>query len=250
MAFFGLETVRRRFLGAVAGALLVGLAACGGGGDGGTGPTVAPTAPTLLIRSEVTGEVRADFRVQFFFSAPVTFPSGTLPFSLSGASVVSGSFGAISADTYQVTLRPDPNRQGLVDLRVPAGAYADASGRATNAVSYEFAQPFNTLAPFSKLSFGGPVDPLGLITGPGTMTLEFDAVLDAPLRADQIQLTAGSAAQFLKVSGAGQKDRYTFVFTPPPATSGGVTFEIGRGVVSSGGIPNERNWWTFGLATP
>ena len=224
------------------------LAACGGGGGGGT---PLATAPTLLIRSDATGEVRGNFNVQFFFSVPVSFASSTgiLPFSLAGASVVPNSFKQLSSDSWQVTLAPDTNKQGLVDLRVPPGAFTDPASGLSNTVAYEFGQPYNTLVPYAKLEFGGPVNALGMITGAGTFTLRFDAVLDAPLTVDKISYTAGTIGQFVKTSGTGQKDAYTFVFSPPPATSGAVTFEIAKGAVTSGGIPNNRDWWSFGLAT-
>lgn len=226
------------------------LAACGGGG-GGT-PTTALQAPSLLIRSDVTGEVRGNVNVQFFFSAPVLFSGSQteLTFTVSGASKVAGSFKQLSPDTWQVTLAPAANQQGMIDLRVPAGAFTDSTGSASNTMAYEYAQPFNTVAPFAKLEFGGPVNALGLITGPGTFTLRFDAVLDAPLAVDKIVYTAGTIGQFQKTSGTGQKDTYTFVFSPPPATFGSVTFELPRGAVTSGGIPNGRDWWNFGLSTP
>jgi hypothetical protein len=173
-----------------------------------------------------------------------------LNFTVAGATRVAGSFKQLSADTWQVTLTPAANQQGMIDLRVPPGAFSDATGVASNAMAYEYAQPFNTVAPFAKLEFGGPVDAIGMITGAGTFTLRFDAVLDAPLTAAKIAYTAGTIGQFQKTSGTGQKDTYTFVFSPPPATFGGVTFELPRGSVTSGGIPNGRDWWNFGLATP
>lgn len=225
------------------------LAACGGGGGGGT--SIA-AAPSLLIRSDSTGEVRGNFNVQFFFSVPVNFASstGVLPFSLSGASVVANSFKQLTSDTWQVTLTPDANKQGIVDLRVPPGAFSDPANGLSNTLSYEFAQPYNTLAPFARLEFGGPVNALGFITGAGTFTMRFDAVLDAPLAVDKIAFTAGTIGQFTKTSATGQKDVYTFVFSPPPATGGGVVFELPRAAVTAGGIPNLRDTWSFGLATP
>ena len=228
------------------------LAACGGGGGGVDTPTTATQAPTLIIRSDVTGEVRGNVNVQFFFSAPALFTGGQpeLGFSLSGASKVPGSFKQLSSDTWQVTLTPSANQQGMIDLRVPPGAFTDSTGAASNTAAYEYAQPFNTIAPFAKLEFAGPLNSFGLIAGVGTFTLRFDAVLDAPLAVDKIAYTAGSIGQFQKTSGTGQKDTYTFVFSPPPATFGSVTFELPKGAVTSGGVPNNRDWWNFGLATP
>lgn len=222
------------------------MAGCGGGG----GDTQELQAPALLIRSAATGEVRGAFDVQFFFSAPVGFPSGRLPFSLSGGSEVPGSLSPLTSDTWQVRLTPNPNQEGLVELEVPAGAFTDAAGGPSNGVAYAFAQPFNTLAPFATLSFDGPMNALGMITGPGAFTLAFNAVLDAALTAQGVDVTVGSIGGFSRTSAAGQPDAYTFTYTPPAATVGAVTFELGTGVVASGGIPGDRNWWSFGLATP
>lgn len=238
---------RNRRLLALAGLGL--LAACGGGGGGGT---PLATAPTVLVRSDVTGEARGNFNVQFFFSVPVSFTAtnGILSFTLSGASIVPNSFKQLTSDTWQVTLSPTSNKQGVVDLRVPPGAFKDPATGLDNPVAYEFGQPYNTLAPFAQLDFAGPLNSLGMITGSGTFTLRFDAVLDAPLTVDKIGCTAGTIGQFTRTSATGQKDVYTFVFSPPPATSGAVTFELPKAAVTSGGIPNLRDIWSFGLATP
>ncbi len=212
----------------------------------------APTPPIVFIRSEATGEVKAPFTVQFFFSAPVSFnsESGTLPFSLSGARIVEGTFAQVNADTWQVTLAPDANRRGLVDLRVPAGAFVDQKTRLQNRVAFEFAQPFNTLAPFARLEFTGPTDALRRITGAGRLDLRFDAVLDQRLPMAAFTCSAGELGALQRTSADGQKDSYALTFAPPAMTAGGVTCELAVGSVSAGGITNLRDWWTFGLATP
>lgn len=250
-----LDGIRRLGLGWARGfatALLCGvLAACGGGGGGDIALPVAPgQAPTLIIRSDVAGEVRANFNVQFFFSAPVVFPGGgTLAFALSGASIVPGTFRQLAPDTWQITLSPDVNKEGVIDLRVPAGAYADATSGERNAVAYDFAQPFDTRAPYARMEFTGPLNFLGMITGPGTFTMRFESVLDAPLTADKLAASAGTVTQFRKTSGGGEKDVYTFSFAPPPASFGGMLFELPAGAVSTAGIPNLRETWNFAIDT-
>ena len=233
-------------------ALLCGvLAACGGGGGGDIALPVAPgQAPTLIIRSDVAGEVRANFNVQFFFSAPVVFPGGgDLAFALSGARIVPGTFRQLAPDTWQITLSPDVNKEGVIDLRVPAGAYADATSGERNAVAYDFAQPFDTRAPYAQLEFTGPLNFLGMISGPGTFTMRFQSVLDAPLAADKLVASAGTVTQFRKTSGPGEKDVYTFSFAPPAASFGGMVFELPAGSVSTAGIPNLRETWNFTIDT-
>lgn len=236
---------RRAGLRLGAAALLSLLAACGGG-DGDAAP---PQAPALDIRSDVNGEARATFTVTFFFSDDVDLPNGQLAFSLSGGSVVAGSFRRIDERTASVRIRPNAGARGLVDLRVPAGAFRDATGTAGNPVAYAFAQPYDTLPPFATLSFAGPVDALGFITGAGSFTLSFGTALDAPLSASGLLVLPGTVSGFAKTSPTGAPDVYTFAYAPPAATFGGVTVEILPGVVSSGGIPNDRERWTFGLAS-
>lgn len=238
---------RRRVLAAAAASSLL-LAACGGGG--GAGEVPLPVAPSLDIRSDVVGDARAPFTVTFYFAAAVVLPGGTLAFSLSGASIVANSFKRIDDRTYSVQLRPNPATQGLINLGVPAGAYRDATDRVSNTVAYAFAQPFDTEPPLANLVFGGPVDGLGFITGPGTFTLTFNGVLDAPLAAAKLLVSTGTIAGFTKTSGATQPDVYTFSYTPPPATRGFVVFLLPAGSVSRLGLANEDLSWSSGLATP
>lgn len=222
------------------------LAGCGGGGGGGA---EVVSAPTLDVRSDIAGEARAPFTVTFYFSDVVTLPTGTLAFALSGGSVVSGSFRRINDRTYAVQIRPNASARGLIDLRVPAGAFADASGVAFNAVAYAFAQPYDTLPPLATLTFAGPVNGLGFITGAGTFTLAFSAVLDAPMAATALGVSVGTISNFARTSAPAQTDTYTFTYTPPAATAGSVVFELPPASVASGGIPNDTDFWTFGLAT-
>jgi hypothetical protein len=236
---------RRTGLRLGAAALLSLLAACGGGGGGST----PPQAPSLDIRSDVNGEARAPFTVTFFFSDAVDLPNGQLAFSLSGGSVVAGSFRRIDERTASVSIRPNPSARGLVDLRVPVGAFRDATGTTGNPVAYAFAQPYDTLPPFATLTFGGPVNALGFITGAGNFTLSFSVALDAPLTADKVEVQPGTVSGFTRTSAPGAPDVYTFAFTPAAATFGSVTVDILPGAVSSGGIPNDREGWTFGLAS-
>lgn len=228
----------------VLGAAALLLAGCGGGGDG-----AGPSAPTLEIRSDLVGEARGIFTVSFYFSAPVMLPTGTLPFSLTGGSVVAGSFTMVDDRTCTVRIRPNASAQGLIDLRVPVAAFRDLSGTVSNAVAYAFAQPYDTLPPLATLSFGGPTSVLGFITGAGTLTLGFSSVLDAALPALALQVSAGSLTAPVKTSAAGQPDVYTFTYTPPAATAGTVVFTLPAGSVARGGIPNDTDYWTFGLAT-
>jgi hypothetical protein len=220
------------------------LAACGGA------VVLFPAeAPSLVIRSDVIGEARAPFTVTFFFSDDVELPGGNLLFNLTGGSVVAGSFRRLDARTASVQIQPSASARGLIDLRVPAGAFRDATGTAASTVAYAFAQPYDTLPPFATLSFGGPMNSLGFITGPGTFTLRFSSALDAPLTATRLAVSTGSISAFTKTSAGNLPDVYTFSYTPPAATFGSIVFELPPGSVTSGGIANDGDYWSFGLGS-
>jgi hypothetical protein len=234
----------------LASAALVGVlvAACGGGG--GDGPATPPTAPRLEIRTDAPQTVRGLITLEFVFSDDVSIPTGELKFSLSGANVVPGSAKLVNSRRYTVDLQPWANRQGLIDLGVPPGAFKDRTGAVANTIAYEFIRPYDTLAPYAVMKFLGPIDPLGRITGAGAFRMQFNSVLDAPLAAQSLVASSGSISGFQKTSAAGELDTYTFNYTPPPATRGGLTFELPKGSVSSKGIGNVFDWWPFALATP
>lgn len=226
------------------------LAACGGGGgDAGTPPPAA-TAPALDIRSDVNGEARSIFTITFFFSDAVRLPNNNLAFSLSGGSLVAGSFTQLNDRTYSVRVRPNASARGLVDLRVPPGAFTDIEGRVSNTVAYAFAQPYDTLPPLVTLTFGGPTNALGLITGPGTFTVTFSGVLDAPLANGVLRGgEPGTISALTKTSATGQPDVYTFTYTPPTNTFGIVGFVLPADSVTRNGIGNDTELWNFGIST-
>jgi hypothetical protein len=235
--------VQRRRLAALL--ALAPLAACGGGG----GSSAPITAPTLDIRSNTVGDARGPFTVTFYFSDAISLPTGTLAFSLNGGRVVAGSFRKVDDRTYSVQVSPNANAQGLIDLRVPAGAYRDITGEVANTVAYAFAQPYDTLPPLATLSFGGPVTALGFISGAGSFTLTFSGVLDAPLTLAKLRVSVGTLSNLQRTSAAGAPDVYTFSYEPPAATAGAVVLELPAGSVTRGGIPNDTDYWTYGLAT-
>lgn len=230
-------------------AFVLGAAAWVAGCGGGTDSSPAPTAPALDIRADVVGVARGEFTVTFFFADAVHIPADVLPFALSGASVVAGSFRRVDARTCSVRLTPFSDRQGLIDLRVPAGAYQDASGAVFNSVAYEFAQPYDTRRPFATLAVAGALNSLGFITGPVVFTLSFPIALDAPLTAASVLVSAGAVSGFASTVVAGQAQSYRFDYTPPAATNGRLVVELPAGVVASAGLPNELGVWSYWIAS-
>ena len=221
-------------------------AGCGGGGSDGALPA---SAPALDIRSDAVGVARAEFTVTFYFSDAVRLPNDTLAFALSGASVVAGSFRRIDARTCSVRLTPFSDRQGLIDLRVPAGAFLDGNGSVANTVAYEFAQPYDTRRPYATLALTGAVNALGFITGPVVFTLSFPVTLDAPLDAAKVLVSTGAVAGFASTVVAGQAQSYRFDYTPPSATTGRLAVELPAGAVTAAGLPNDVGVWSYWIAT-
>ena len=233
----------------IATALMV--AGCGGGGSGGSVAVVV--ARTLDIRSNVAGEATGVFTVTFDFSDKVLLTNSQLPFSTTNGAPVAGSFAQLSMSRYTVQIQPAANRQGVFELKVPAGAFKDATGAQGNTVAYEFAQPINTIVaagPEASWTDSAPVGDIW-ITGPVTVTLSFNDVLDAPLDPAKLEVSAGTISNFRKTSAVGAKDIYAFSYTPPAATQGVVTIELPKNVVSSGGFPNSIvSWWSRAIKTP
>lgn len=234
---------RRQLVLGAAGAI-VAVSGCGGGG------APSPQAPSLEIRSDLAGEARGPFWVNFYFSAPVFLPGGALAFSLSGGSVVAGSFRQTDARSAVVQIRPNAGSRGLVSLQVPTGAFADATGVAYNRQAVSFAQPYDTLPPLATLSFAGPVNALGFITGAGDFDLVFSRALDEPLTASPLQWSVGLVSDFRRLSAPGQPDAYRLAYLPPPATTGSLVVDLPPGSVRAEGIANDADYWSFGLATP
>ena len=249
-SLFSAVRASRRLWGMVAGmgvALL--MAGCGGGGGG---TPVAVVAPSLEMRSNVGGEATGVFTVTFDFSDKVTLANGQLPYSTTNGVPVAGSFAQLSTTRYAVQIQPAANRQGVFELKVPAGAFKDATGAQSSTVAYEFAQPINTIiaaGPEASWTDSAPADLW--LTGPVTVTISFNEVLDAPLEMAKLQVSTGAISNFRKTSVTGAKDVYAFLYTPPAATQGGVTIELPTGAVASSGFSNSIvSWWSRAIRTP
>lgn len=232
------------------------LSACGGGSSGGSGAET-PVAPTITSLSSDAGEVASDpFLVTVVFSAPVVIPDGTqLALCESSGTVYcnvkAGTLQAVAGatNTYTLQVIPVKQRKGLARIKIPAGAFKDSTGRVSNTVSYELPQFINTVGPNASFS---PDSAGSLITGPLTVTMTFDSVLDSALTASQLLVSDGAISDFQKTSGAGANDVYTFRYTPPSSIGGSLTIVLPDGSVSAGGIKNGFNiqWGPHTLLVP
>ena len=229
------------------------LAACGGGGSG---DPVDTSVPTLAIASYAPATARAPFKLTFTFSAPVTIPSadGILAWATSSgmASADRSTFTKVSATQCSVAVTPNPAKKGDWTLTVPAGAYLNAAGNASNATAVAVTQNIDTMPFFGLFSSTWPAGQIAL-DAPTTVTLRFSDVLDADLTLDKLAVSStdlttklpnvpGSVGNLVKTSAPGAAPVYTFVYTPVSGKSA-VTVTLPAGSVFSGGLPNADSAW-------
>ena len=224
------------------------LSACGGGSSGSVPET--PVIPTLTMSSNAGEEASEPFTVTFAFSAPVTIthPSGVLQLASTNCTPVPGTFVKTGAASYTMVVNPHAGKKGIAEIRLAPGSFKDSTGTVTNTVSYEFAQPFNTVGPVATFDKPGIL----FITEQITVRVSFDAVLDTALTLDKLTTSVGGVSNLLKTSALGANDSYTFSYTPPAATLGTVIIQIPQGSVASGGIASgtAQQWGPYGIKTP
>ncbi len=214
------------------------LAACGGSGPN---DTVATTAPTLEISSNISGIASGPVTIHFQFSAGVApFPSGSLPFTLRGGRQVPGSFTSLSAREFTVIITPNANTSGAIELSVPPGAFSDATGRVSNTSAYNFAQAFDTAisptVPWVDISSNLQ----GSANGPITLTFSFNMDVGSSFTLDKLILGDLTAGNLIKLSPT----VYTLVVTPPANSRGTAIVTLPEGAVTDAlsGLPNTRDF--------
>ena len=218
------------------------LAACGGGGSDDQVPAVAPT---LTITSNAGALASGEFTLRFEFSAAVAaFPTGSLVFALQGGRQVAGSFRSISATVFTVDIVPNAQGSGTLLLTVPAGAFADATGKASNTVPYSFAQAYNTILPDTEPTVEMKSAVAGDATGPFTLNISFNLDVGDSFTLADLKVTGATASALTKLSGTD----YTVVVTPPTGSTGLAIVELMQGSVTavSSGVVNGRSW-AFGF---
>jgi hypothetical protein len=224
------------------------LSACGGGSGGGVPDT--PVIPTLTISSNAGEEASEPFTVTFAFSAPVTInhASGILQLASTNCTPVPNTFAKTGAATYTMVVNPHAGKKGIAEIRLAPGTFKDSTGTVANTLSYEFAQAFNTIGPIATFDQPGVL----FITGPSTVRISFDAVLDATLTIDKLTASVGTVSDLVKTSAPGANDSYTFTFTPPAATLGTVIIQLPSGSVAAGGIASgtAQQWGPYAIKTP
>jgi hypothetical protein len=237
------DSSRRHLLAAVGCTTL--LAACGGGSD--EVVVVPAVAPTLTISSSAGALAAAAFTVRFEFSAPVAaFPSGSLPFALQGGRQVAGSFKALSATVFTVGIEPNAQSNGNVLLSVPAGAFADATGKASNTVAYTLTQAYDTRVPDTEPRADMATATPGDATGPFTVNINFNIDVGDTFTLADLQVTGATASALTKLSATA----YSVLLTPPAGSTGLklATVELLQGSVTAvaSGVANSRGW-AFGF---
>lgn len=202
------------------------------------------------MTSNAGEEASEPFTVTFAFSAPVTIshPSGILQLASTNCTPVPNTFAKTGPSTYTMVVNPHAGKQAIAELRLAPGTFKDSTGVLTNTVSYEFAQAINTIGPVATFDQPGVV----FITGPVTVRVSFNAVLDAALTQDKLTASVGTISNLVKTSTLGANDSYTFSYTPPATTLGTVIIQIPQGSVASGGIASGtvQQWGPYGIKTP
>ena len=231
-------------------ALLVVLAGLLSGCGGGSGfePPVA-MAPQLTISSNVAGTASGPVTLRFKFSADVAaFPSGSLPFAMSGARQIAGSFAKVSPSEFTTVVQPDVSKVGSISITVPAGAFSDSSGQAPSTQSYTFSQPYNTVVPDTEplvdISAGAST-----ASGQFTITLTFNIDVGSSFTLDKLSLSVLGSSDPLARATASALTKvsptvYTALITPVSTTSGLVVVTLPKGAVTGlvSGVSNSRDW--------
>ena len=233
---------RRHLLGSLGCSAL--LAACGGG-SGDAAVVVPAVAPTLTISSGAGDLAGAEFVVRFEFSEPVAaFATGSLAFALQGGRQVVGSFKTLSATVFTVNIEPNSQSAGDLLLTVPPGAFADATGTASNLVAYNLTQAYDTRLPDTEPRVDMTAADAGDASGPFTVNIRFNLDVGDSFDLTDLSVSGATASVLSKVSATD----YTLVLTPPTGTNGLAIVELLQDSVTAvaSGVANQRRW-AFGF---
>jgi hypothetical protein len=248
--------------------LIALMGACGGGGGGGSEAPVDISnivVPTVTITSDAPAVAKLPFTLTFTFSGPIMIYSadGILPWAVPNGSAKPDktTFKKVSDTKYTVVVKPTNQSKGDWKLILPPGAYKDVTGVKYSTEAASVTQAIDTQAPFAIFS-ATPSAGQTVFTGPTTVTISFNTLLDANLTAGALVLSAfnldtqeplaspGVISNFVKTSFTNEKNVYTFLYTPPAGRSS-VVVELPAGAVSAGGAPNESsNWSAVFITTP
>lgn len=224
----------------IAGASLLLLAGCGGGN---TEREEDPVVPSLVITSDAPGDATGPFSVRFTFSAAVSSFASTRVVitngALNGAALVK-----LSDTVYTLRVTPTANRQDVLTVQVPAGAFRDATGAVANAVAYSFGQTIDTVVVGNEPVLTITHDAAGsFATGPVTFGFDFSLDVGTSFAVDDIRLDTGTLGNFTRVSGT----RCTVVVTLPAATTGLLKLKVPAGAfTSTAGVPSRKDY-TIGV---
>ena len=153
---------------------------------------------------------------------------------------MAGSFKSLSATVFTVDIEPNSQSTGTLLLTVPAGAFADATGKASNTVPYSFAQAYNTVLPDTDPRVEMKSAIAGDATGPFTVNITFNLDVGDSFTLADLKLTSATASALTKLSAT----TYTVLVTPPTGTAGLAIVELLQGSVTavSSGVANSRSW--------
>lgn len=219
--------------------LLSVVAACGGGGGGDGDSTPPAVAPALTISSDAPGTATGPFTLSFSFSAKVSeFATNRI---LVGGGFLNGATLTRVGDTlYTLVVTPTPNRVGVAEVTVQAGAFKDATGAAASTRAYSFSQPYDTVVVSNEPLLTITHDLVsGAATGPIRFTFDFSNDVGTSFTPGSVEVTGGTITAFNRESAT----RYSMQVTPPAATTGLVLLRVRAGAfASAGGVPSGQEY--------
>ena len=181
------------------------------------------TPPDVSITGVPTLEKNEAFDLTITFSEAVNgFQSDDI--TLTGSAAASLKSGSDGDSEYTLTITPDEDVEGDVEIQVPAGAVKDAAGNDNAASAVTDSVHIDTIPPTVQISDL----PQQEKNAPFDITITFSEAVNG-FQADDVDLTGPGTAS-LK-SGSDGDTVYTATITPDTDAEGDVTFQVPAGAV-------------------
>ncbi|MBU6272158.1 MAG: hypothetical protein KGQ67_12700 [Betaproteobacteria bacterium] len=169
--------------------------------------------PTLTVESSPGGVISGPIAVRFQFSGDVANFDDVSGFSVSGGTVVAGSFTRITLSEYSVRIAPFAEQVGTIRMAVHTFDIKDASGAAGRRSLYGFAWPYDTITRKVPLNWATIRDALGdapWTGGPLVLTITFNVPISKGFTPEALSVDGATLGEFTQVSGT----VYTVKMTP------------------------------------
>lgn len=238
-------------MGALGAAALTG---CGGGDSGGSSVQTLgsnlrdlATVPTLTVESSPSGLISGPVAVRFQFSGDVANFDDLSGFSVSGGTVVAGSFTRITLSEYSVRIAPFAELVGTMRMAVHPFDIKDASGAIGRRSLYGFAWPYDTVTRKVPLNWATIRDALGdalWAGGPLMLNITFNLEISRNFTTEAVRqalwVTGATMSDLSRVSDAA----YALTVTPVAGASM-VTVELNPGALGVETMATNPRGWTW-----